>query len=202
MTMEQPAELLHRKRQLRGEAKARRLAQPDKALVSRQICGRVAALPEYAAARTVMLYLDFASEVRTRDLLQRVWADRKRAVVPYCVGDRLEMFHLQDLDELSPGTLGILEPRPELQSRSDRKVIVEQLDLIVVPGLAFDPRGGRVGYGKGYYDRLLALVRPEVARVAVAFECQVLPEVPMLFYDTFVDKVVTERTVYERKRPL
>ena len=79
----------------------------------------------------------------------------KRVVVPYCVGRRLELFRLTDMDELAEGTFTILEPRPELRERPERRVDVAEVDLVVVPGVAFDARGGRLGHGQGYYDRLL-----------------------------------------------
>ena len=76
-----------------------------------------------------------------------------------------------------------------------------ELDLVVVPGLAFDCQCGRLGYGKGYYDRLLHEVRHDAALVAVAFQCQIFPEVPVLPYDVRVDRVVTEEAMYQRSLP-
>jgi 5-formyltetrahydrofolate cyclo-ligase len=70
------------------------------------------------------------------------------------------------------------------------------LDLVMVPGVAFDLRGGRLGHGKGYYDRLLPRIRPSAPLVAVAFECQLFPEIPMLEYDVFMDRVITEKAIY------
>jgi 5-formyltetrahydrofolate cyclo-ligase len=71
-----------------------------------------------------------------------------------------------------------------------------ELDLVMVPGTAFDPRGGRMGQGKGYYDRLLANARPDAPLVALAFECQVFPEIPVAPHDVFMDQVITEVKVY------
>jgi 5-formyltetrahydrofolate cyclo-ligase len=189
------------KRQIRRLAHARRAGQPDAESVSLQIVGRLVQLPEYLAARTVLAYISFHSEVSTRQLLPRAWGDGKRLVVPYCVGDRLELFLLGSCEELAPGTLGILEPNEELRPLADRHIRPEELDLIVVPGLAFDPQCGRIGYGKGYYDRLLGQVPARTALVAVAFRCQIFPQVPLLDYDVRVDQVVTEGEVYRRRQP-
>jgi 5-formyltetrahydrofolate cyclo-ligase len=104
---------------------------------------------------------------------------------------------LQNVKELAVGGFGILEPRPELRGDLAKQVKPVELDLVMVPGLAFDHRGGRLGHGKGYYDRLLDRVRRDAAVVAVAFECQVFPEIPMLEFDVFMDKVITERAIYE-----
>jgi 5-formyltetrahydrofolate cyclo-ligase len=79
---------------------------------------------------------------------------------------------------------------------------VGEIDLIVVPGVAFDRRGGRTGHGKGYYDKLLTHARRDTVLVAVAFECQVFSEVPMTERDVFMDRIVTEKAVYRRgERP-
>jgi len=185
------------KQEIRRQARARRDEQPDKDGLSEIIWQRFLALPEYAAAETVMLYVDARSEVRTRPFLTAVIAAGKRVVVPYCVEGELELFCLESMEELAPGHFGIQEPRPPLRQLPGKRVEPGALDLVMVPGLAFDRRGGRAGYGKGYYDRLLVRTRPETRRVAVAFECQLFPEVPMLEYDVFMDKVVTEGAMYE-----
>jgi 5-formyltetrahydrofolate cyclo-ligase len=185
------------KREIREQARANRRKQTNKDRLSRQICRKLAALPEYVHAATVMFYVDLGPEVRTRRYLPAVWKDGKRIVVPYCAGEQLELFYLESLDELAPGTLRILEPKAELRSRADRKADLSQVDLIVVPGVAFDRRGGRLGRGKGYYDRLLRQAPSETSLVALAFECQLFPEIPMLPYDVYVHKVITEKAIYD-----
>ncbi len=198
--MELPIDGLSRKTQLRVEARARRGRQQDADRLSRQIFQRLADSPEYRRAAALLLYLSFHSEVGTHPFLDRAWSEGKSVVVPYCAGERLELFRLESRDELAPGTLGILEPKAALRT-AQRGVAVARIDLIVVPGLAFDRQCGRVGYGKGYYDRLLHQARADAALVAVAFECQVFPEVPVLPHDVRVDKVITEAAIYERSQP-
>ena len=183
-------------------AHANRQAQPDKERLSRLICAKAAGLAEYAAAATVMSYVDFQSEVRTGHLLDAARQQQKRIVVPYCVGDGLELFLLEDMDELAVGAYGIPEPKIEWRRRADRRVDVAQLDLILVPGVAFDRQGGRVGHGKGYYDKLLGRVGPDTSLLGLAFECQLFPEIPMLPHDVSMDKVITEKAIYPgRGRP-
>jgi len=131
------------KRQMRAEARSRRRAQPDKDRLSRLIWDKVFALSEYAAARTVMVYVHLANEVRTQPFLPVIQGHGKRLVIPYCVAGELELFRLEGLAELQPGTVGILEPKPELRGRPAKRVEVGQLDLVVVPGVAFDRRGAR-----------------------------------------------------------
>ncbi|MGA2063670.1 MAG: 5-formyltetrahydrofolate cyclo-ligase [Thermoguttaceae bacterium] len=189
------------KREIRRLALARRAAQPDPESASLEIIGRLVQSPEYLAARTVLAYVSFRDEVSTRQFFPRAWVDGKRLAVPYCTGDRLELFLLRSFGELAPGTLGILEPEQDLRGLADRRVGLADLDLVVVPGLAFDPQCGRIGYGKGYYDRLLREVPDRTALVAVAFRCQVFPEVPVLGYDVRMDQVLTEAEVYRRRQP-
>ena len=185
-----------RKQEIRTLAKAGRRDLPAKDELSRRICAKFAALPEYRAAASVLFYVDFGNEVRTQPLLTTALAQRKRIAVPYCLDDRLELFLLEGIDELASGTFGIPEPRVALRALADRRVHVSGLDLIMVPGVAFDRRGGRLGHGKGYYDKLLQNAPPDTPLVALAFECQVLPEIPMQPHDVYMDKVITEKTIY------
>ncbi|MGO8691903.1 MAG: 5-formyltetrahydrofolate cyclo-ligase [Thermoguttaceae bacterium] len=190
-----------RKTEIRAEASARRSQQQNGEGLSRQILQRLAESPEYARARTLLLYLSFRSEVATHDFPRQAWTAGKRVVVPYCAGEELELFRLDSPDELTPGAMGILEPAAALRPRGDRLVGADELDLVVVPGLAFDRQCGRLGYGKGYYDRLLRRVRADAALVAVAFQCQIFAEVPVLANDVRVDQIITEETLYRRSRP-
>ena len=184
------------KEAIRQQAHANRRVQPDKDLLSRVICEKFVALPEYAAARTLLLYVDFGDEIRTRKLLSAALESDRRVVVPYCVRNDLRLFQLESMDELAGGTWGILEPKQELRRLERKRVDVAGVDLVMVPGVAFDRSGGRLGHGKGYYDRLLKHARPDTPLVALAFECQLFPDVPMLPHDVFMDKVVTEAAIY------
>ena len=197
---EQPVELQRVMEEIRARARARRRKQENKDQLSRRICRKLASLPEYAAAEVVMFYVDGASEVRTRHFLPTAWGQGKRTVVPYCAGVELELFHVESLEELAPGTLRIPEPTAEIRGRAGRKVELSEVDLIVMPGVAFDRRGGRIGQGKGYYDKLLATVPAPPTLVALAFECQLVDDIPMSPHDVYVDKVITEKEIYERKR--
>jgi 5-formyltetrahydrofolate cyclo-ligase len=190
------ADLSTRKQQIREQAHAARNALENKDELSRGIVAKFMALPEYQRAKTVLFYLDVRSEVRTRHSLTDALASGKKIVVPYCVDGELELFHLEQLDELSVGMYKILEPKDELRSVASKRVAVEELDLIMVPGVAFDRRGGRTGHGKGYYDKLLEHARPETPLVALAFECQMFDEIPMQDHDVFMDLVLTEAAAY------
>lgn len=189
-----PTDPQTRKAAIREQARKNRIAQKDKDEVSRLICDKFTALPAYAAAKTVMWYVDAGSEVRTRHTLPAALAHGKRVVVPWCVVEtnELELFLLEDVSELVEGAYKILEPKAELRQLPAKFVRADQLDLVMVPGTAFDPRGGRMGQGKGYYDRLLANARPDAPLVGMAFDCQIFDEIPVAPHDVFMDLVLTE----------
>jgi 5-formyltetrahydrofolate cyclo-ligase len=153
-------------------------------------------LPEYLASKTVMFYVDVRDEVRTRHALPDALKTGKRIVVPFCVDGELELFWLQDMDELELGMYRILEPKAQLREVQAKRLRPEDLDLVMVPGVAFDRRGGRTGHGKGYYDKLLQHARKDAPLVALAFECQLFDKIPTESHDIFMDKVVTEKAVY------
>ncbi|HEV7221991.1 MAG TPA: 5-formyltetrahydrofolate cyclo-ligase [Pirellulales bacterium] len=199
MTPEQVVDFRQRKQELREQAHAHRKAQPDKEPLSRLICERFAALPEYAAAETVMFYVDVRTEVRTREYLPVALTHGKRIVVPYCVDGELQLFLLESMDELAVGMYKILEPKTELRTLPAKRIEPVELDLVMVPGVAFDRGGARMGHGFGYYDKLLEHVRPDAPLAALAFECQLFPEIPTAPHDIFMDKIITERAIYEGK---
>jgi len=101
------------------------------------------------------------------------------------------------MEELAVGMYKILEPKVELRNLPEKQCRPEELDLVMVPGVAFDRRGGRMGHGKGYYDKLLQHARPDTPLVALAFECQLFPEVPVAPHDIFMDKIISEAAVYQ-----
>jgi 5-formyltetrahydrofolate cyclo-ligase len=190
------SEFHERKAAIRKQAHENRKNQPDKDTVSDAILARFLTLPEYQAAKTVMFYVDVRDEVRTRQALPQALETGKRIVVPYCVDGELELFWLESMDELELGMYRILEPKNELRSVASKRLQPEDLDLIMVPGVAFDRTGGRTGHGKGYYDKLLEHARLDTPLIALAFECQMFEAIPMDEHDVFMDKIVTEDAVY------
>ncbi|NLC56563.1 MAG: 5-formyltetrahydrofolate cyclo-ligase [Armatimonadetes bacterium] len=180
------------KAELRRQAGALRdaLSPAEREAASRAIHERLVALPEWAAARSVFLYVSFRSEVDTRHLLQTALESGREVLVPRVERARgeIEACPITSLTELVPGTWGILEPRSPAADPT-------RIDLVVAPGLAFDAQGTRLGYGAGYYDRYLRRVRPACVRAALAYEAQIVPEVPCLPGDERLHLVVTEARV-------
>ena len=111
----------------------------------------------------------------------------------------IERYFLENMDELSVGMYKILEPRVELRSLAEKRVQPPELDLVMTPGVAFDRTGARMGHGKGYYDKLLQHAPLDAPLVALAFECQLFPEIPTAAHDIFMGRIITERAIYQGK---
>ncbi|MEO8269486.1 MAG: 5-formyltetrahydrofolate cyclo-ligase [Aureliella sp.] len=197
MTASQPSsDTTSKKQAIRQAAHENRRAQANKDEVSATITDRFTELPEYHSAQTVMFYIDVRDEVRTRQALPAAIASGKRIVIPYCVEGELELFHLESMEELDVGMYKILEPREVLREVPSKRLQPSDLDLVMVPGVAFDRQGGRTGHGKGYYDKLLEHARADAPLIALAFESQIFPEIPCESHDIYMDKVVTESSTY------
>ena len=193
------SELFELKNAIRKQAHENRRSQPDKDTFSEQIVSRFMQLEEYQAAKTVMFYVDVRDEVRTRQALPAALASGKRIVIPYCVDGELELFWLENMDELELGMYRILEPKADMRSIESKRLQPIDLDLIMVPGVAFDRNGGRTGHGKGYYDKLLQHARLDAPLIALSFECQLFEKIPAESHDIYMDKIVTENAVYTGK---
>ena len=187
---------------LRREILARRdgLDPGERGRLSAAVLERVRGLPAFSRARVVLGYASFGSELDTHPFLRAVLARGRDLVLPRIdrVARRLALHRVQDLEnDLRAGTWGILEP----DAARCLPATPAEIDFILVPGLVFDPDGGRVGYGAGYYDRLLgAWPVPVPPLVAAAFDLQVVPAVPVLPADHRVDVVVTESRIYSKHR--
>jgi 5-formyltetrahydrofolate cyclo-ligase len=198
-------ELLNAKGLARRAAYDARNAQPDKDRVSQIAVERLLELPEYQEAQTVLWYIDCRSELRTRHALPAALRSAKRIVVPYCTVDdaganKLGLWRLESFDELVVGKWKILEPPQERWGEPGKEIPPRELDLVVVPGVGFNREGGRMGNGQGYYDRLLAHVRSNCKLIGLCYECQLFDDLVVGPHDVFMDKVVTERAIYEGRR--
>jgi 5-formyltetrahydrofolate cyclo-ligase len=168
------------------------MTQEEIAAKSGMIIRRLTELRELREASTLMVFLSFGSEVRTDDLLRWGWDAGKRIVVPLCRPEcrGLTPCLLGSFAELETGHYGIREPKAEIV----RPVLWEEIDAVLVPAVAFDRRGYRVGYGGGYYDCFLPEV-PRAARIGAAFSCQIVAEIPADSHDVPADPIVTEQEI-------
>lgn len=172
-----------------------------RAAASQAILGGIAGLPAFRDARAVLAYAGFGSELQTGGFLRRVLDEGKKLLLPRVNRERrlLELYEVGDPErDLQAGMWGISEPAPE------RCAVADPLDtdFVLVPGVAFDALGGRLGYGAGFYDRLISTSLPPRAwLVAGAFETQMVEEVPMYENDVPIDAVVTEKAHYRAGSP-
>ncbi|MBI2877857.1 MAG: 5-formyltetrahydrofolate cyclo-ligase [Candidatus Tectomicrobia bacterium] len=188
--------IAQRKAEIRRKILNQRLAASEEECQTRSalIHERLFAQPEFDRARIIAFYLAIDKEVRTQEMVREALRQGKRVLIPklYREPASLLLSEVQDIDvELRRGPWGILEP----QEQYLRPIPLAEVELILVPGVAFDLQGGRIGFGKGYYDRMLSRVERPVGLIGLAFEFQVLPEVPQQEHDIPVHKIITEKRV-------
>lgn len=190
MSDEASHRLKARKRAVRRAAIELRdlLSEDQRSAKSERIVERVLALPEVGAAGTVMAFWSFGSEVQTSALIERLHESGTRVVLPRVVEGELEAVAYAPGDPVAAASFGAMEP-----AGAD-VVPAGDVDVVIVPGVVFDRRGGRVGYGGGFYDRLFSKA-PWVPAVAVAFALQLVDQVPQGRSDSRVDVIVTEDEV-------
>jgi 5-formyltetrahydrofolate cyclo-ligase len=154
------------------------------------ILNRILATEQYREAKTVMAYCSFGSEIDTSPFLHATLDHGKTLLLPKInrSAGLLDIYQVRNLDsDLLTGVWNIREPNPTICAPA----IPSDLDLILVPGVAFDREGGRIGHGKGYYDKLLAQC-PNTYKIAAAFEAQIFDRVPMYPHDIPIDALITE----------
>ena len=168
------------------------LSDIDRARLSLRCVDNLVGLPEFARARVVMVYLSLPGEVDTAALIEKALHERKSVVAPRVNWDDHTMVpvEIRSLEtDVTVGPKGIREPV------SDKPICFETIDLIVVPGLAFDESGNRLGRGGGFYDRFLTRADVEATACAIAFDVQIMNHVPAGPEDRRVDILVTEQRV-------
>jgi 5-formyltetrahydrofolate cyclo-ligase len=159
--------------------------------LSADICANVLDLSEVKNARIVSTYLHTGSEVRTGEIVETLLSQGKKVIVPITDKEnkRLVFSELRAPEkELESGIFGIPEPRREFR----RPISLEEADVVLVPGVAWDIRGYRLGYGAGYYDRSINSLHKRILTIGLAYELQVVESVPRTRYDRRADKLVTE----------
>ena len=173
------------KKELRRSIRERKRAMTEVEIVSRSAkLGVLFAQSEACkAAKTIYGYLPYNQEVRTVPMLEQALRDGKRVAVPKVYGDEMKFLYLDDLTKVSKGYAGIPEPI------ADEPVADDKTALVLMPGLAFDPAGHRIGYGGGFYDKFLA-AEPNHPTLALCYEFQMLPELHTEEHDIPVDTVL------------
>ena len=188
------------KSRLREEMLKKRkgISTANRVILSATILERLFGLEEVQRAGCVAFYASYGSEVETQGMMAHGLVHGKRISVPKVQSDRTLIFFEIDhpVRDLRPGWKGIPEPH----SDSLRRVEPANIDLLVVPGIAYDEEGNRLGQGAGFYDRLLAKLAGEIPVVALAFDLQIISKVPAMARDVQVDIIVTEKRVIDCRR--
>lgn len=173
------------KTELRREIRARKRAMTEAEIEERsaKLAQLFFASRAYQNAKTIYGYLPYNQEVRTVPMLERALKDGKKVAVPKVYGEEMKFLYLDDLNAVAKGYAGIPEPI------ADEPVAHDETALVLMPGLAFDPQGHRIGYGGGFYDKFLA-AEPSHPTLALCYEFQMLPKLDVEDHDIPVDMVL------------
>jgi 5-formyltetrahydrofolate cyclo-ligase len=177
-----------------------KLSQKEIDTKSTAIQERVLSLEQLRDRQNIFVYVSFRSEVATLSLIDTLINMGKKVIVPITRvrEKRLDAIHINSrMTDLEPGYCDIPEPKEELCKTHE--ILPEEIETILLPGSVFDERGGRFGYGGGYYDRFLAKV-PKAARIGLAFDLQIVEKAPLQEHDEILDLVVTESRVIRSNR--
>jgi 5-formyltetrahydrofolate cyclo-ligase len=176
-------------------AKRDRLTQKEIEKKSALIKERILLLPEFIQAKRILTYFEKGSEVRTSTLITHMLKESKEVILPITVPKekRLLLSRIMSLEELQKGPFGIFEPTIM------RMVPLDSIELAILPGIVFDLQGNRIGYGGGYFDRLLREL--SATFIGLAYEIQIAHSLPHSEEDVRMDKIVTERRVIEINSP-
>ncbi|MBW2981671.1 5-formyltetrahydrofolate cyclo-ligase [Candidatus Woesearchaeota archaeon] len=154
---------------------------------SKKIIESLIKLEEYNNASTIMPYISLNIEVDTKEFIKKELLKGKNIVVPFVEDENIQISRLNNFENLVQGKFGVLEP--EKKERYDGKI-----DLVIIPGIAFDEKGSRIGFGKGYYDKFLERFKDSL-KIGLAFEEQIVDFVPSEEHDQPVDIIITEKRV-------
>ena len=175
------------KKELRKIIKERKaaLSSEERRRLSHDVCRKVMETDVWQKARTVFLYMAMDDEVDTRELIADGTRNGKTVVLPTCVGDNLVLRVYEGEESMVKGAYGIMEPTGRVMEEKD----YGEIDLAVVPGVAFDKDGGRMGRGRGFYDRTLRKI-PRCYKMGVCWEVQMVEKVPMDEFDIKMNNVI------------
>ena len=147
----------------------------------------------YINSSNILIYYPFRSEIDTTVVIKKALKDSKNIILPRISDQQLELYYVNDPEkQLKKGAYDIMEPDTILC----RKARISDIDLAVVPGVGFDRKLNRLGYGGGFYDKLLRLIPKEIKKIALCFEIQVVERIPTSENDIKVDLLITDTGIY------
>jgi len=166
----------------------------EKEKMDRKICDKFYESKYYRDAKNIFIYISYDSEINTKEIINKALIDNKKIYVPRTEFKTrlMDAVEIISLDNLIESEYGILEPSIE-----EPHIEPNELDLIVVPGVAFDRNGGRIGYGAGFYDRYFKKINKDnikkIQKIALAYDFQILENIPMNEHDVPVSYIITEK---------
>lgn len=170
------------------------LSEEENKQCSRKIRSTLINLDTFKNANVIMLYLSFKNEVDTYNIVKWCFEQGKRVIVPYCIKETSTIVpcEITNLDvDLVKGSYGILEPKVDCL----KKVNIDDIDVVIVPGVVFDINCNRVGFGAGYYDRFLSKAKNPLQTIALSYDFQVVDKVPADEFDKPLDMIITEKRI-------
>ncbi len=185
-----------RKSEIRRSTFARRdaLSKEEHSEKSAAIMERLFGFANFLEARIVLFYMSYSSEVDTGPMVRKALELEKIVALPLVDSKKKEIvpFRIENLDrDIRARYRGIREPIPQ----RCKQIPVQYINLAIIPGVAFDERGGRIGHGIGVYDRFIPRLDITTRKVALAFECQMVPQIPMEPHDRYTDIIITEKRI-------
>lgn len=171
----------------RIKKKKQQLTDKEKEIEAANVFEKIEALPEFINAHNIMIYWSMPDELPTHDFIIR-WSKKKTMLLPVVKGEDMLIKPFSTKEELKQGSLGIWEP-------DTQKEYLNSIDLVIVPGVAFDRNKSRLGRGKGYYDRYF--INKRIVKIGVCFDFQLLESIPIDSFDIKMDKVVTNSILIE-----
>jgi 5-formyltetrahydrofolate cyclo-ligase len=185
-----------RKIEIRRSTLARRdaLSKEERSEKSAAIKERLFDFANFLEAKIVLFYMSYNNEVDTEPMIRKTLEAEKVVALPLVNTEKKKIvpFKIDNLDrDIRPGYRGIREPIPE----RCKQIPAQYINLAIIPGVAFDERGGRIGHGMGVYDRFIPQLDITTRKVALAFECQIVPQIPMEPHDRYTDIIITEKRI-------
>jgi len=152
---------------------------------------------DYLKNKNVFIFVSFNNEVNTFNIIECLKPIAKKILIPKvnAVTKEMDIYEFSSYDNLLLSSYGILEP----DEKKCKKLNINIIDTVITPGVVFDTKGYRIGYGGGFYDKLFSKLKDDVVKIAIGFETQIIPEIPNDFYDKPVNFLITEENIYRFK---
>ena len=169
------------------------LGKKEKEKLDNQIINNLMNTEDFKKAKSIFIYVSFGSEIDTKKIINYSLEKNKKVYVPKTdkIKKTMEAIEINNLNDLITDKWGILEPK-----EANYKNIGNQFDLIIVPGLAFDLEGNRIGYGGGYYDKYISNLKYNCIKIALTYQFQVIKGIKSEKYDIKIQKIITENGVF------